>query len=89
MNKEELHQFIKEKQPNICQVVAYKDNKKVAVLRNMQKINNVSRLIFRTKPQRKAPGPDTRPTMPDIPDTDKPKDERIYMIRYVSTEKIN
>lgn len=72
-----------------CDCTVYADNKKVAVLRNMQKINNVSRLIFRTKPQRKAPGPNTRPTMPDIPDTDKPKDERIYMIRYVSTKKIN
>ena len=29
MNKEELHNFIKEKQPNICQIVAYKDDKKV------------------------------------------------------------
>ena len=27
MNKEELHKFIEEKQPNICQIVAYKDNK--------------------------------------------------------------
>ena len=29
MNKEELHKFIEEKQPNICQIVAYKNNKKV------------------------------------------------------------
>ena len=29
MNKEELHKIIEEKQPNICQIVAYKDNKKV------------------------------------------------------------
>ena len=29
MNKEELYNLIKEKQPNICQVVAYKDNRKV------------------------------------------------------------
>ena len=29
MNKEELHNFIKEQQPNICQVVAYKGNEKV------------------------------------------------------------
>ena len=29
MNKEELHKFIEEKQPNICQVVAYKNNEKV------------------------------------------------------------
>ena len=29
MEKQELHKFIEEKQPNICQVVAYKDNKKV------------------------------------------------------------
>lgn len=29
MKKEELHNFIEEKQPNICQIVAYKENKKV------------------------------------------------------------
>lgn len=29
MNKEELHKFIEEKQPNICQIVAYKNNVKV------------------------------------------------------------
>ena len=29
INKENLHKFIKEKQPNICQIVAYKDNKNV------------------------------------------------------------
>lgn len=29
MNKEELHNVIKEKQPNICQVVAYMDNEKI------------------------------------------------------------
>ena len=29
MNKEELHNLIKEQQPNICQVVAYKGNEKV------------------------------------------------------------
>lgn len=29
MNKEDLHRFIETQQPNICQVVAYKDNEKV------------------------------------------------------------
>ena len=29
MNKEELHTFIEQSQPNICQIVAYKDNKEV------------------------------------------------------------
>ena len=29
MNKEELHEFIRENQPNICQVTAYKDGSKV------------------------------------------------------------
>jgi len=29
MNKEELHKLIEEQEPNICQIVAYKDNKKV------------------------------------------------------------
>ena len=27
MNKEELHSFIENQQPNICQIVAIKDNK--------------------------------------------------------------
>ncbi len=29
MNKEELHTLIEQSQPNICQIVAYKDNKEV------------------------------------------------------------
>ena len=29
MNQEEFHNLIKEQQPNICQVVAYKNNQKV------------------------------------------------------------
>ncbi|MBQ1697126.1 MAG: serine hydrolase, partial [Bacteroidales bacterium] len=29
MNKDQLHNFIEANQPNICQVVAYKDGKKV------------------------------------------------------------
>jgi hypothetical protein len=29
MNKKELHDFIKEKQPNICQISCYKDGKEV------------------------------------------------------------
>ena len=29
MNKEKLHKLIEEQQPNICQIVAYKNNKKV------------------------------------------------------------
>lgn len=29
MNKEELHYFVEKQQPNICQIVAYKDNEKV------------------------------------------------------------
>jgi len=29
MNKEELHDFIEKQQPNICQIVAYRDNEKV------------------------------------------------------------
>ena len=29
MNKDEIHNIVKEQQANICQVVAYKDNKKV------------------------------------------------------------
>ena len=29
MNKEELHTLIEQKQPNICQIAAYKNNEKV------------------------------------------------------------
>ena len=29
MNKEQLHNFIEANQPNICQVVAYKDGEKI------------------------------------------------------------
>ena len=29
MNKQELHSLIEKQQPNICQITAYKDNKKV------------------------------------------------------------
>ena len=29
MNKDEIHNIVKEQQANICQVVAYKDNEKV------------------------------------------------------------
>lgn len=29
MNKKEMHDFIKEKQPNICQISCYKDGKEV------------------------------------------------------------
>jgi len=71
-----------------CDCTVYFDKKKVGVLRNMQKINSVSRLTFRTKAPRKAPGIDVRPTFPDLPNSDLPTEERIYNIRYVSTEKI-
>ena len=29
MNKEEIHEFIEKQQPNICQIVAYRNNEKV------------------------------------------------------------
>lgn len=32
MNKQELHDFIGKQQPNICQIVAYRDNEKVYIL---------------------------------------------------------
>ena len=71
-----------------CDYTVYFDGQKVGVLRNMQKINAVSRLTFRTKAPRKAPGINVRPTFPDLPNSDLPTEERIYNIRYVSTEKI-
>lgn len=32
MNRKELHDFIKEKQPNICQISCYKDGKEVILM---------------------------------------------------------
>ncbi len=29
MNKEELHSIVEKQQPNICQIVCYKDNKNI------------------------------------------------------------
>jgi len=84
----DLHKITVEQDCFSCDYTVYLDNRKVGILRNMQKINEVARLIFRTKPARKAPGIDVRPTMSDIPDSDIPTEERIYTIRYISTEKL-
>ena len=35
MNRKELHDFIKEKQPNICQISCYKDGKEVIIKKEM------------------------------------------------------
>ena len=32
MDKEELHNIVEEQQPNICQIVCYKDNKKYILM---------------------------------------------------------
>ena len=82
------HRITVEQNCYSCDYIVYLDDKQVGILRNMQKINEVSRLIIRTKSKRKAPGVDIRPTMPDIPNSDLPTEERIYTIRYVSTEKL-
>ena len=50
MNKEKLHNFIKEQQPNICQVVAYKGNKKVySDCWNNYKADDCSHIMSATK----------------------------------------
>ena len=50
MEKQELHKFIEEKQPNICQVVAYKDNQKVySDTWNNYKIDDCVHIMSATK----------------------------------------
>ena len=57
MNKKELHDFIKEKQPNICQISCYKDGKEVYSdeWNNYKKIGtcHVSARYFFASPKRK------------------------------------
>lgn len=50
MNNEELHELIQNKQPNICQITAYKDNKKVYCdTWNNYKIDDCSHIMSATK----------------------------------------
>ncbi len=70
-----------------CYSVSIDGNKEI-VLRNMQKINKLSRLIIRTKPRRNAPGMEIRPVSPDLKGSDEPVDLREYRIFSVNTIKL-
>lgn len=50
MDKEELHNIVEEQQPNICQIVCYKDNKKIySDVWNNYKENNAVHIMSATK----------------------------------------
>lgn len=50
-------------------------------IRGLHRVNEVSRLVFRTKPYRMAPGMERRPETADLPNSDEPSaTERIYYI---------
>jgi len=54
--------------------------------RLVHKVNEVERLVIRTKPRRHSPNYDDYPEGPDIPGTDTPVNERIYFVKGVTTE---
>ena len=72
----------------LCETEVFIDGEKAGKIRNIQKVNSVSRLIFRTKPHRSAPGTDVRPIIPDIENCDLPTEERKYTVFSVFTAKI-
>ena len=50
MDKEELHNIVEEQQTNICQIVCYKDNKKIySDVWNNYKENNAVHIMSATK----------------------------------------
>lgn len=50
MNKEELHRIVEEEQPNICQIVCYKDNKNIySDVWNNYKENDAVHIMSATK----------------------------------------
>jgi len=53
--------------------------------RLVHKVNDVERLVIRTKPRRHRPNYDDYPETPDLPGTDEPVAERMYFIRDVRT----
>ncbi|MCL2507972.1 MAG: hypothetical protein FWF05_02215, partial [Oscillospiraceae bacterium] len=53
--------------------------------RFVNKVNDVQRLVIRTKPARHFPNYDDYPDTPDIPEADEPVTERVYFIRDVRT----
>ena len=82
------HRITLEQDCYTCDYKVYVDGSELATLRNIQKVNSVSRLLIRTKPLRNAPGMEKRPIDHDLPDTDSPVDLREYSILFVSTAKI-
>jgi len=53
--------------------------------RLVHKVNEVERLVIRTKPRRHTPHYDIYPETPDLPNVDTPVPERVYFIRDVRT----
>ncbi len=85
---EKRHRITIEQNCVECESIVFLDGEKACSIRNMQKVNAVSRLIIRTKPERTAPGVDKRPVMPDIKNCDQTSDERKYTIFSVYTKKL-
>ncbi len=71
-----------------CEATVFLDGQFTGMLRNMQKINSVSRLLLRTKPRRCAPGADVRPVCPDLENSDLPTKERKYTVFSVKTQRL-
>lgn len=67
-----------------CDLLVFKGDRQISRLRNMQKINSVSRLTFRTKDRFAAPGVDVRPLDKDLPGSDNRTEKRIYRIDAVT-----
>jgi len=57
--------------------------------RLVHKVNDVERLVIRTKPRRHTPHYDIYPETPDIPDVDDPVAERVYFIKNVRTTELS
>jgi len=53
--------------------------------RLVHKVNDVERLVIRTKPRRHTPNYDIYPETPDIPNVDDPVAERVYFVKDVRT----
>jgi hypothetical protein len=54
--------------------------------RFVNKVNEVERLVIRTKPRRYLPNYEIYPDTPDMADVDAPVTERVYFVRNVCTE---
>jgi len=56
--------------------------------RLVHKVNDVERLVIRTKPRRHTPHYDVYPETPDMPGVDEPVAERVYFVRNVRTGEV-